>query len=77
MGDDLVAKNLREKCRSPRDFYSLLSAAILGAKAVGHLTMLINEQTTPSMMSKMLAANWKQWAVKQAARNEVGSGSSV
>ncbi len=49
-----------------RDFYLLLRAAILGAKAVGHLKMLINTQTLPSIMGKMPAADWKQWAIKRS-----------
>jgi hypothetical protein len=36
-----------------RDFYSLLRAAIKAAKAVGHIGLLINDQTIPKIMGKM------------------------
>jgi hypothetical protein len=29
---------------------------------VGHLKLLINDQTIPGIMSKMPHADWKQWA---------------
>jgi hypothetical protein len=58
VGDNLVAKNLREKCVN-----EVVRVAIRGAKAVGHWKMLINEQTLPSIMGKMLATNWKKWTI--------------
>jgi hypothetical protein len=30
---------------------------------MGHLKLFINEQTLPSFMGKMPAADWKQWVV--------------
>ncbi len=46
-----------------RKLYPLLMVVIKGARTVGHLKLLVNEQTLPSIMGKMLAADWKQWAV--------------
>jgi hypothetical protein len=56
-----------------RDFHSLLRAAILGARVVGRLKILINEQNLPKVMSKMPVADWKQWAMSRPAwmREEV------
>jgi hypothetical protein len=53
-----------------REFYFLLRAAVKGARALGHwkLKFLINEQTIPSAMGKMPAADWKQWVVDRQAR---------
>jgi hypothetical protein len=48
-----------------RYVYSLLRTASLGAKALGHLKMLVNEPTLPDIMGKMPVANWKQWAVNR------------
>ncbi len=36
-----------------REFYSLLRAAIKGAKGIGRLSLLINDQTIPRSMGKM------------------------
>jgi hypothetical protein len=36
-----------------REFYSLLRAAVKGAKGIGRLGLLINDQTIPRIMSKM------------------------
>jgi hypothetical protein len=36
-----------------REFYSLLRAAIKGAKGIGRLGLLINDQMIPKIMSKM------------------------
>ncbi len=36
-----------------REFYSLLRAAIKGAKGIGRLGLLINDQTVPKIMSKI------------------------
>ncbi len=46
-----------------REFYSQLRAAIKGARVVGHLKLLITEQTLSSIMGKMPSVDWKQWAV--------------
>jgi hypothetical protein len=36
-----------------REFYSLLRAAIKGAKGIGRLGLLVNDQTIPRIMGKM------------------------
>jgi hypothetical protein len=48
-----------------REFYSLLRAAIKGAKGIGRLGLLINDQTVPKIMSKMPYTDWKEWATKR------------
>ncbi len=48
-----------------REFYSLLRAAIKGAKGIGRPSLLINDQTVPKIMSKMPYTNWKEWATKR------------
>jgi hypothetical protein len=45
-----------------REFYSLLRTTIQSAKTVGHLKLLSNIQTIPSIMGKMPHSDWKQWA---------------
>jgi hypothetical protein len=47
-----------------REFYSLLRAAI-GAKGIGRLDLLVNDQTVPRIMSKMPYTDWKEWATKR------------
>ncbi len=48
-----------------REFYSILRAAIKGAKGIGRLDLLINDQTVPRIMGKMPYADWKEWATKR------------
>jgi hypothetical protein len=48
-----------------REFYSLLRAAVKGAKGIGRLGLLINDQTIPRIMSKMSYTDWKEWATKR------------
>jgi hypothetical protein len=48
-----------------REFYSLTRAAIKGAKGIGKLTLLINDQTIPKIMRKMPYTDWKEWATKR------------
>jgi hypothetical protein len=48
-----------------REFYSLLRAAVKGAKGIGRLSLLINDQTIPRIMGKMPYADWKEWATKR------------
>jgi hypothetical protein len=48
-----------------REFYSLLRAAIKGAKGIGRLGLLINDQTIPKIRSKMPYTDWKEWATKR------------
>ncbi len=45
-----------------REFYSLLRAAMLGAKKAGLLSRLINDQTLPGILAKMPPTDWRQWA---------------
>jgi hypothetical protein len=51
--------------RSSEEFYSLLRAAIKGAKGISRLGLLINDQTVPKIMSKMPYTDWKEWATKR------------
>jgi hypothetical protein len=48
-----------------RDFYSLLRAAIKGARRIGRVELLINDQTIPRIMGKMPHVDWKEWATKR------------
>jgi hypothetical protein len=48
-----------------REFNSLLRAAIKGAKEIGRIGLLINNQTIPRIMSKMPYTDWKEWATKR------------
>jgi hypothetical protein len=48
-----------------REFYSLLRAAIKGAKGIGRIGLLINDQTIPRIMSKMPHTDWKEWATRR------------
>jgi hypothetical protein len=45
-----------------REFYSLLRAAMMGARKAGLLSRLINDQTLPSILAKMPPTDWRQWA---------------
>jgi hypothetical protein len=45
-----------------REFYSLLRAAMMGARKAGLLHRLINDQTLPGVLTKMPANDWRQWA---------------
>jgi hypothetical protein len=44
------------------EFYSLLWAAMMGARKAGLLHRLFNDQTLPSILAKMPPNNWRQWA---------------
>jgi hypothetical protein len=48
-----------------REFYSLLRAAVKGARGIGRLNLLINDQTIPRIMGKMPYSDWKEWATKR------------
>jgi hypothetical protein len=48
-----------------REFYSILRAAIKGARSIERLSLLINDQTIPRIMGKMSYADWKEWATKR------------
>ncbi len=45
-----------------REFYSLLRAAMMGARKAGLLHRLVNDQTLPSILAKMPPNDWRQWA---------------
>jgi hypothetical protein len=45
-----------------REFYSLLRAAMMGARKSGLLRRLINDQTLPGILARMPASNCRQWA---------------
>jgi hypothetical protein len=45
-----------------RKFYSILRAAMMGAKKAGLLSRLINDQTLPCILAKMPPTDWRQWA---------------
>jgi hypothetical protein len=44
------------------EFYSLLRAAMIGAKGVWLLSKLINKQTLQGIMIRMPPGDWKHWA---------------
>jgi hypothetical protein len=48
-----------------REFYSLLRVAIKGAKGIGRLGLLVNDQTVPKIMGKMPYTDWKEWATRR------------
>jgi hypothetical protein len=50
-----------------REFYSLLQSAMMGARKVGLLHRLINNQTLLSILAKMPANNWRQWTKERPA----------
>jgi hypothetical protein len=45
-----------------REFYSLLRAAMMGARKAGMLGRLINDQTLPNILGRMPPMDWRQWA---------------
>ncbi len=48
-----------------REFYSLLRAAIKGARRIGRIELLINDQTIPKILGKMPYTDWKEWATRR------------
>jgi hypothetical protein len=48
-----------------REFYSLVRAAIKGARRIGRIEMVIYDQTIPKIMSRMPPADWKEWATRR------------
>ncbi len=58
-----------------RELYSILHAAIKGARAIGRVDLQINDQTVPKIMGKMTFADWKEWATKRPewARGDMGA----
>ncbi len=45
-----------------QEFYSILRAAMMGARKAGLLGRLINDQTLPGILAKMPPTDWHQWA---------------
>jgi hypothetical protein len=45
-----------------REFYSLLRAAMMGARKAGMLGRLINDQTLSNILGRMPPMDWRQWA---------------
>ncbi len=45
-----------------RKFYSLLRAAMMGARKADMLGRLINDQTLPDILGRMPPMDWRQWA---------------
>ncbi len=50
-----------------REFYSILRAAMIGARKAGLLSRLINNQTLPGILAKMPPTDWRQWAKERPA----------
>jgi hypothetical protein len=48
-----------------REFYSLVRAAIKGARKIGRIELLVNDQTIPRIMSRMPPSDWKEWATRR------------
>jgi hypothetical protein len=48
-----------------REFYLLVRAAIKGARRIGRVELLVNDQTIPKIMSRMPPSDWKEWATKR------------
>ncbi len=48
-----------------REFYSLLRAAIKGAREIWRIELLINDQTIPKIMGKMPYTDWREWATRR------------
>jgi hypothetical protein len=48
-----------------REFYSLLRAAIKGARKIGRIELLINDQTLPKILGKMPYTDWKEWVTRR------------
>ncbi len=48
-----------------REFYSLVRAAIKGARKISRVELLVNDQTIPRIMSRMPHADWKEWATRR------------
>jgi hypothetical protein len=53
--------------RPIREFYSILRAAMMGAREAGLLCRLINDQTLPGILAKMPPMDWRQWAKERPA----------
>ncbi len=42
-----------------------MRAAINGARKIGRVELLVNDQTVPKIMSRMPPSDWKEWATKR------------
>ncbi len=49
-----------------REFYSILGAAMMGARKAGLLSRLVNDQTLPGILAKMPPTDWRQWAKERS-----------
>jgi hypothetical protein len=58
-----------------REFYSILREAIKGARSIGRLDLLVNDQMVPRIMGKMPYTDWREWATKrpQWVREDLGT----
>jgi hypothetical protein len=43
----------------------MLRVVIKGAKTIGWVDLLINDQTVPRIMGKMPLADWKEWTMRR------------
>ncbi len=43
-----------------REYYSILRAAIKGARSIGRLDLLVNDQTVLKIMGKMPYTDWRE-----------------
>ncbi len=43
----------------------MVRAAIKGARKIGRVELLVNDQTIPKIMSRMPPSDWKEWATKR------------
>ncbi len=50
-----------------REYYSILRAAMMGARKAGLLSRLINDQTLPGILAKMPPTDWRQWVKERPA----------
>jgi hypothetical protein len=48
--------------RAIQEFYSILRAAMMGARKAGLLGCQVNDQTLPGILAKMPPTDWRQWA---------------
>jgi hypothetical protein len=55
-----------------REFYSLLRAAMMGARKAGLLSRLINDQTLPGILAKMPPSDWRSVGERAADMDERG-----
>jgi hypothetical protein len=51
-----------------REFYSILLAAMMGARKAGLLGRLVNDQTLLAILAKMPPTDWCQWAKSSQSR---------